>query len=48
MAGFEDQVVLVTGASRGIGCVVAIKFAGAGAHVAVNYRSDEAGSAGDR
>ncbi len=41
MAG---EVVLVTGASRGIGRALALGFAGAGARVAVNYNShrDEA------
>jgi NAD(P)-dependent dehydrogenase (short-subunit alcohol dehydrogenase family) len=40
----SDQVVLVTGASRGIGRALALGFAAAGARVAVNYRShrDEA------
>jgi NAD(P)-dependent dehydrogenase (short-subunit alcohol dehydrogenase family) len=39
-----EQVVLVTGASRGIGRALALGFAGAGARVAVNYNAhrDEA------
>lgn len=36
---FDDQVVLITGASRGIGRAAAKLFASAGAKVAVHYRS---------
>jgi glucose 1-dehydrogenase len=44
MKRFEDQVVLVTGASRGIGRGIALCLAAEGAAVVVNYRShaDEA------
>lgn len=44
---FDDQVVLVTGASRGIGRAAAALFADCGARVAVHYRTraDEAAAA---
>ncbi len=45
MALFQHQVVLITGASRGIGRATAVAFAREAAHVIVNYRSDEAGAA---
>src|SRR2546421_13094786 len=37
--GFRDQVVLVTGGSRGIGRAAAEQFAVAGARVAITYKS---------
>jgi 3-oxoacyl-[acyl-carrier protein] reductase len=37
----EQKVVLVTGASRGIGKAIALKFAQEGAHVLINYSSSE-------
>lgn len=39
---FRNKVVLVTGASRGIGAAIALAFAREGALVVVNYRSNEA------
>jgi 3-oxoacyl-[acyl-carrier protein] reductase len=38
----EGKTALVTGASRGLGVHMALRLAGAGALVAVNYASDEA------
>jgi len=38
---FKDKVVLITGASRGIGKATAIKFSELGANVIVNYVRDE-------
>ena len=40
---FTDQVVLVTGASSGIGAAAAVGFAEAGATVAVHYHANETG-----
>lgn len=42
---FAGRVVLVTGASRGIGAATAVAFAAGGAGVALNYRSDHTGAA---
>lgn len=41
---FRDQVVIVTGASKGIGQATAIAFAREGAKVVVNFLSDEPGA----
>lgn len=38
---FKDKVVLVTGASRGIGRAVAIKFAKLGANVIIDYHKND-------
>ena len=35
------EIALVTGASRGIGRVIALSLAGAGAHVVLNYRGNQ-------
>lgn len=40
----EGQVVVVTGASRGIGRAIALAFAREGERVIVNYRADRAGA----
>ena len=39
MQKFKDKVVMVTGASLGIGRAAALAFGRAGAKVVVNYRS---------
>ena len=41
MIDLTDQVVLITGASRGIGAACAVLFARAGAHVGLVYRSHD-------
>ena len=43
----EGKVALVTGASRGIGQVIALKLASLGSKVAVNYRTIEADKRAD-
>jgi len=44
MNRFDGEVVVVTGASRGIGAATAKAFAAEGAKLAINYRSDFAGA----
>jgi|SRR5690554_416751 len=41
MFNFNNQVIVITGASRGIGESVARQFAAAGAHVVISSRSQE-------
>ncbi len=40
MRGLKNKNVLITGASRGIGKAIALKFAEEGANVAINYRDN--------
>lgn len=44
MLKLQDQVALVTGASKGIGAGIARELASAGAVVVVNYATDQAGA----
>lgn len=42
MLSFKDKIILITGASRGIGAAAAVKFAEAGAAgIVINYRSQQ-------
>ncbi len=41
MIALNGSITLITGGSRGIGRATAVMFAGAGGHVAINYRSDK-------
>jgi glucose 1-dehydrogenase len=40
----EDKIILVTGASKGIGRALAVGMAAEGAHVIVNYHTDKEGA----
>jgi glucose 1-dehydrogenase len=44
MGKLDGKNVLITGASKGIGQAIAIRFANEGANVAINYRSDPEGA----
>lgn len=44
MYDLSDKCVLVTGASKGIGCEIARQIGAAGAHVVAHYSSDIAGA----
>jgi len=41
---YNDKIVLVTGSGSGLGSGIALRFAQAGATVAVNYRTSQAGA----
>lgn len=44
MTNLDNQIVLVTGASKGIGAGIAKHLGACGAHVAVNYASSKSGA----
>ena len=46
MKNLEGKVAVVTGSSRGIGRAIALKLAGMGARVVINYRSNHAAAEG--
>ena len=45
MKRFQDQTILVTGASRGLGRAIAVAFAEQGAWVTIGYRNNKAAAA---
>lgn len=45
MSGFENKVILITGATSGLGAAAAVSLAGQGAKVAITGRREEQGQA---
>lgn len=45
MSGFENKVILITGATSGLGATAAVSLAGKGAKVAITGRREEQGNA---